>query len=339
MKKLQGIYPLLTGLILILLIEACSGPTATQRYEIMGQAQGTYYRVMYYHPDRVVLMHHMDSILDTFNYTASTYQENSIISRVNANVSTELNNDFVEIFKQAMMISEETDGAFDITVMPLVKTWGFHFEDRQKLAKTQVDSVLEFIGYDMIDYRNDSIIKKDPRTTLDYNSIAQGYSVDILAAYLDSKGIESYLVDVGGEMKSKGIKDTGDKWRVGIQKPEDSKVITNKLQAIIELHDKSMATSGNYRKFFIEDGVKYSHTIDPKTGYPVQHSLLSATVITDECSMADAYATAFMVMGLEKAKAFAKAKEGLEAYFIYSAPDGSFKVSYTDGFEDLLVEE
>lgn len=304
----------------------------------MGTAQGTYYRLIFYNDELSVTRSEVDSLLDMFNYTASTYQQNSIISRVNANDTTELNEDFVYIFNQAQQVSAETNGDFDITVMPLVKAWGFHFEDRTRLNKAQVDSVLEFVGYEKIVLKNDSILKQDPRVQIDYNSIAQGYSVDLLAKYLDSKGLECYLIDVGGEMKAKGLKPNDDKWKVGIQKPEDSQVMTNQFQAKVTLHNKALATSGNYRKFFVENGVKYSHTINPHSGYPVQHSLLSVTVIADECSLADAYATAFMVMGLEKSKAFADKKKNLDAYFIYSDASGNFLVSFTEGFQDMLSD-
>ncbi|MBI9034444.1 MAG: FAD:protein FMN transferase [Bacteroidales bacterium] len=309
-----------------------------QRQELIGQAQGTYFRIVYYDTTMTISNVEVDSLLDAFNYSASTYQKNSVISRVNANEATELDKDFLAIFNRSQEISAETDGSFDITVFPLVKAWGFHFEDRQKLNLAQVDSVLEFVGFKKVRFDGEKIVKDDPRLMIGFNAIAQGYSVDLLSDYFLSKGIQNFLIDVGGEMIARGMKPENESWQVGIQKPEETQYMTDKLQDIVSLTNKALATSGNYRKFFVEDGIKYSHTLDPKTGYPVQHSLLSVTVITDDACSADAYATAFMVMGFEKAMAFADQKQGLEAYFIFSNEKGEFMVEFTDGFKDLIAK-
>ncbi len=330
-------YHILVVITVLFLASCTPKQPELKRQELMGEAQGTYFRIVYYDSAMTISNVEIDSILDAFNYSASTYQKNSIITRVNNNEDTGLDKDFLANFNRAKEISTETGGAFDITVFPLVKAWGFHFEDRQKLSPEQVDSVLQLVGFDKISYDGSRIVKKDPRVRIGFNAIAQGYSVDLLSEYFLSKGIENFLIDVGGEMIARGLKPGEEPWKVGIQKPEESQYMTDKLQDVVILKNKAMATSGNYRKFFVEDGVKYSHTLDPKTGYPVQHSLLSATVITDDCCSADAYATAFMVMGIEKAKAFAAQKQGLEAYFIYSGENGEFLVEYTDGFKEWIM--
>ncbi len=187
--------------------------------------------------------------------------------------------------------------------------------------------------------KESKIIKSDPHIQFDFNAIAQGYSVDLIGNLLEEKGINDYLIDVGGEVLGKGKKLGGEQWKLGIQKPVDNAQYGEGLKAIIHLNNKAMATSGNYRKFYEEDGIRYSHTLDPKTGYPVQHSLLSVSVLADDCATADAWATAFMVLGLEKSKELLNSVKGLEAYFLYSVKNGEIQTYYTDGFQKVLVEE
>jgi thiamine biosynthesis lipoprotein len=199
-------------------------------------------------------------------------------------------------------------------------------------------NLLDLVGMEKVVIRNNKLIKQSPGIKLDFNAIAQGFSVDLICDFLNKQGIENYLVEIGGEVSTKGVNKNGVLWRIGIDKPIESNLSVRELQAIVQLKDMAIATSGNYRKFYEENGVKYSHTINPKTGYPERTNLLSATVLTKECIIADAFATAFMVMGLEKSYNFVKNNPELEAFFIYADENGDFQVKATDGFKKLILE-
>ncbi len=239
---------------------------------------------------------------------------------------------FSAIFQKAMEVSEKTQGAFDITVGPLVSAWGFGQGNRVKMSQHIVDSLMPLVGYHKVMLDNGKLVKTDPRIRIDYNAIAQGYAVDVVAGFLDSKGIQSYLIDIGGEVLARRTKPGGDKWSVAIEMPTKTADDPRKIQTVVLLQDMAISTSGSYRKFYEENGIRYSHTIDPSTGYPVKHTTLSVSVLADDCMTADAYATAFMVMGVEKGKEYLKKNPKLEVYFIYTAPDGSMKSYFTKGF-------
>jgi len=330
MKNLFALSFILIGLM------SCRNIITPEPVKLQGEAQGTYYAITYYDSEERNFAQEIDSLLTYFDQVASVYEPNSIISKVNKNQPYELNDIFLEIYKEGMEVSRKTGGKFDMTVMPLVNAWGFGFETRQKLDSAQVDSLLKFVGYEKIRLKNEELIKDVPGIRLDFNSIAQGYSVDWLADFLESKGIENYLVDVGGEVFASGKKPGGDFWKVGIEKPARNKSDAREIKDVVALKDKALATSGSYRKYYEENGVRYSHTINPETGYPVKHSLLSASVLADKAVTADAYATAFMVMGLEESKDFINKNPDLEAYFIYSDRDGELKTHYTQGVRELL---
>ena len=220
---------------------------------------------------------------------------------------------------RSVEVAEKTNGLFDITVAPVINAWGFGFTKKASVDSVMIDSLLDLVGYKMVRLEGKKLVKEKPQSMLDFNAIAPGYTVDILAAYLESKGITNYLVELGGEVKAKGKKNNDNDWTVGIDQPNEISTDGRPLKAIIKLKDKALATSGNYRKFYVEDGQKRAHIIDPHTGYPAKHNLLSATVLAGDCATADAYATAFMVMGLEKAKQFLAAHPELqlEVFFIY----------------------
>jgi thiamine biosynthesis lipoprotein len=205
-----------------------------------------------------------------------------------------------------------------------------------KLDSSKVDSILPLVNYENVQLINGRLIKKYPGIKIDFNAIAQGYSADLIGKILESKGIEDYLIDVGGEVLAKGTKPGNKMWKVGIEKPAENADDERKLNAVVNLKNKALATSGNYRRFFVKDGRKYSHTIDPKTGFPVNHTVLSASVLAKDCITADAYATAFMVMGLEKIKIFLKQNPDLEAYIIYTEPDGRLSAWTSNGLEELI---
>jgi thiamine biosynthesis lipoprotein len=246
---------------------------------------------------------------------------------------------FEVLFEKSEKTSEESDGDFDITIGPLTSAWGFGFNDREKVDQHIVDSLLPLVNYRNVKLENGRIIKTDPRIRFDFNAIAQGYAVDLVAGFLESKGVESYLIDIGGEVLGKGTKPDKSEWNVGIEKPASDANAERQVKTIVRLRDKALSTSGNYRKYYEENGVRYSHTIDPSTGFPVKHSLLSVSVLAPDCMTADAYATVMMVKGLEKSRPFLEAHPGIEAYFIYSDSTGEMKTWFTPGFSKLIEED
>lgn len=298
---------------------------------------GTVYHITYQHDKDlqqgiVAEMQKVDDALSTFNNT-------SIISLVNQNKSVVLNKMFADVFSMAERISQDTDGAFDITVAPMVNVWGFGFKAGSMPSKHVVDSLRNIVGYEKVRLSDGKINKADPRIMLDCSAIAKGYGVDVVAEYLQKQGVKNFIVEIGGEVVSRGISEKRLPWKIGVTKPvDDSLRQDQELQTILNVTDKAMATSGNYRNFYYKNGKKYAHTIDPKTGYPVQHSILSATVLADRCATADAYATAFMVMGLERAKMVLERHPELMAYIIYADKNGNNQVWYSPSMEEKIVE-
>ncbi len=326
-------------IVFLIVLYACGNQLQEKPVRLAGEAQGTYYSIIYYDSLQRDFQPQIDSLLTAFDLSVSLWVPNSILSRVNRNEEVLLDSHFVGNFNLSMAVAEETGGAFDPTVGELVRAWGFGFDASRHVDSLIIDSIMNFTGYRKLNIENNKLSKEDKRTTLDFNAIAQGYSVDLVGEFLEAKGITNYLVDIGGEVKAKGNKPDGSLWKIGIEKPARHKNDERELKEVITLKDKSVATSGSYRKFYEKDGVRYSHTIDPKTGYPVQHSLLSVSVIADNTALADAYATAFMVMGLEKAKQFLKDHPELDAFFISAGGNGQYKTFATDGFKKYIVEE
>jgi thiamine biosynthesis lipoprotein len=287
---------------------------------ISGQAQGTTYQITYVASQHSNFRAAFDSIFTAIDQSLSTYVPGSLISRINRNDgSPTVDAHFREVFNKAMEVSANTNGLFDVTVGPLINAYGFGPAKKQKLEPGQVDSLLQFIGYQKVQLDNNKLIKSVPGVKLDFNAIAQGYTVDLIAAFLDSKGIRNYLVELGGEVRAKGKKLDGSPWSVGIEQPNEYPEQGKALHTKVDLLDKALATSGNYKKFYVEDGKKYTHIIDPLTGTPAKNNLLSATVVAADCMTADAYATAFMVMGLERARTFLEVHPelGLKVLLIY----------------------
>jgi thiamine biosynthesis lipoprotein len=269
----------------------------------------------------------------------SPFNEKSIITAVNQNKAVQLDSMFLDVYNLAEQISEETDGAFDITVAPLVNAWGFGFKNSTMPSPYQVDSLRQIVGYQKVSLENGRIKKKDPRIMLDCSAIAKGYGCDVVAKFLRSRGIKNFMVEIGGEIVTSGLNPDRLPWKVGVTKPsEDSLSTSHELQTILNVTDMAMATSGNYRNFYYKGGKKYAHTIDPKTGYPVQHNILSATVIAKSCAGADAYATSFMVMGLEKAQKVMERRPELMAYIIYSDQNGENAIWYSPSLRNKIVE-
>ena len=303
-----------------------------------GLVFGTIYKITYQHQDD--LHEEIKAALMEVDNSLSPYNKNSIISRINHNQDTLLNEHFTQVFQLAQKVSDETEGAFDVTVAPLVNAWGFGFKNSTTIEPGTIDSLLQFVGYQKAKLENGKIVKEDSRLMMDCSAIAKGYGVDIVASTLEKKGVQHYMVDIGGEVMVKGKNSRMKTWRIGINKPvEDSLSINQELQTILEVSNVGMATSGNYRKFYYKDGKRYAHTIDPRIGLPVQHSILSATVIAKDCTTADAYATAFMVMGLEKSMDFCKKHPELDAYFICDGEGDSYEIYYTPGMEKYMVKK
>ena len=303
-----------------------------------GLVFGTVYKITYQHADD--LQNEIKEAMLEVDNSLSPYNPNSIITRINHNQDTTLNEHFTHVFELAQQISAETEGAFDITVAPLVNAWGFGFKHSIDIQPSVIDSLRQFIGYQKIKLVDGKMVKEDPRLMLDCSAIAKGYGVDRVARLLDKKGVQHYMVDIGGEVVVKGKNPRMKTWRIGINKPvEDSLSVNQELQTILEVSGIGMATSGNYRKFYYKDGKRYAHTIDPRLGTPIQHNILSATVIAKDCTTADAYATAFMVMGLEKAKAFCEQHPELNAYLICAGEGDSYEIYYTPGMEKFMIKK
>ncbi|MEI8202346.1 MAG: FAD:protein FMN transferase [Bacteroidota bacterium] len=328
-------------LILFFLIGFFSISVSAQQglMKISGEAQGTTYHISYFDTNHRNFKPQIEDLLSAVSKSISTYDSTSIISRVNNNDSTVvLDEYFLESFNTCMAVSKATDGAFDATVGPLVIGWGFSFKKKAKMDSTMVDSILKFVGYQLVEIKDGKVIKKDKRVRLDFNSVGQGYTVDLVSKLLESNNISNYIVEIGGEVYAKGHKPNGDHWKVGIEKPIDNPNGDNPLKAIVKLENKALNTSGTYRKFYIENGVKYSHEINPKTGYPARNTLLSATLLADDCKTSGVFATSFMVMGLDRAIKFLSEHHELAAYLIYTNEKGEFQVFESPELKDLLTE-
>lgn len=311
--------------------------------KLSGPAQGTTYHITYYGETAAPWQAAVDSLLDRVNQSLSTYHEGSLINQFNqADSLVTADPLFVEMVTRSREIARTSEGAFDPSVMPLVRAWGFGPDNALVPKVDNLDSLRQLVGMDKILERPGPegtlvFTKARPGVQLDFNAIAQGYTVDLLARLLESRGVTGYLVELGGEVRTRGRNPQGKAWTLGVEKPIDIAGISE-LATLIELGDQGAATSGNYRKFYEQGGVRYSHTIDPATGAPVQHTLLSTTVLAADGTTADAYATAFMVMGLAKAQAFIAAHPELklEAYFISSAAPGHYIFDATPGMQAQL---
>jgi thiamine biosynthesis lipoprotein len=317
-----------------LLLAACQRPEPVR---LAGEAQGTYYSIQYFDPEQRNLQPQIDSLLQAFDRSASLWVDSSLLRRINAGETDTLDDILCFLLQNSLHVMEYTQGAFDIRVGRLVQAWGFSFRQRSEPDSATLADLLRAahstVGFDGMRLR-----RENPDTELDFNAIAQGYASDLVAQLLDGYGIASYLVDIGGEVISRGLKPDGSHWRVGIERPAEDRYSEPVVQTAITLTNASVVTSGSYRKYYEKDGVRYSHTIDPSTGRPVQHSLLSVSVVEDQCWLADAMCTAYMVMGLDSARRFIAAHPdgpGTAAvYFIYDSC-GTLKEYATKEFNDL----
>ena len=328
------------ALIPLLLLAACKGKKS-EYLNVSGIAQGTTYHITYENSENEDYSAEIGSILKAFDQSLSIYDSTSIVSRINnGDTTVEADDWFMDVFKKSVEVSAISGGALDITIGPVVNAWGFGNGPLAKHDTAYIDSLLQYVGMDKIKLEGRKVIKKYPGVRLDVNAVAQGYSVDVISTFFEKKEIKNYLVEIGGEVRCKGTNAKNKVWRIGIDKPTDGNMTPGgELQAIIELNNKSLTTAGNYRKFFVENGIKYGHTIDPKTGFPARNTLLSATVVCDDAMTADAYDTAFMVLGLEKSKELLKKLPGIEVYFIYSNAQGEYEVYFSEGMKKRIVQE
>jgi len=324
----------------LILLVGCSGSKSSHKIKLFGEAQGTYYSIVYFDEEARDFQNEIDSLLTEFDKSVSLWVPNSILSRVNRGEENIVLDDyFIQNYNVSMEVAEQTKGAFDFTIGKLIKAWGFGFDANKTIEESMIDSLLNLSGYKKVRIEKGKVIMETVGISFDFNAVAQGYSVDLVGDFLEKENVTNYLVDIGGEVKARGQKPDGSFWKVGIEKPADNKTDDRSLKAVVKLLDKSVATSGNYRKFYEEDGIRFSHTIDPKTGRPARNRLLSVSVLHQSTAYADAYATAFMVMGFEKAKTFVEADNSLEAFFIYSDSAKNYVTYATKGFAEIIEEE
>lgn len=331
----QGVKIVFSVTLSLLLYTSCT--QQKQYYLESGGVFHTTYHIKY--ESSKPLTDKIDDELQAFNLSMNPFNPNSIISKVNRNEDIEIDEWFETVFNKSMIVSENSDGVFDVTAAPLINLWGFGFENSDSISQQKIDSIKSFVGYKKIRIENKRVIKDDPRIKLNFSAIAKGYASDVIATLLEREGVENYMVEIGGEVASKGKNPNGLCWRTGINKPEDDSTgIKNDIENTVYLCDKrGIATSGNYRNYYIKDGKKYTHTIDPRTGYPSEQSILSATIIAPDCMSADAYATAFMAMGVEAACKMAEKIPEIEYFLIYSDEETKqYRIRQSEGMQSIL---
>lgn len=300
-----------------------------------GMVFGTIYHITYQSDTNY--QKEIEAELQKVDNSLSPFNKGSIISRINRNEKVKVDEMFSEVFQLAEKISGDTDGAFDITVAPMVNAWGFGFKTGNPPTRQTIDSLRAIVGFHNVALQDGYVIKKNPKTMLDCSAIAKGYGTDVVARFLKKKGVQNFMVEIGGEIVVNGNNEKLQPWRIGINKPTDDSLNTSQaIQDVVSVSNIAMATSGNYRNFYYKNGKKYAHTIDPKTGYPVQHNILSATVFADDCATADAYATSFMVLGLDGAKKILEKHPELCAYLIYSDQKGGNQIWYSPSLQKKL---
>ena len=303
-----------------------------------GNTQGTTYSIKYISSHGINYQNDIDSILRAVDLSLSTYINESIISKINRNENVKIDSIFSRVFEMALRIANETNGLFDPTIAPLVNFWGFGYEEISNKNQNILVNLMKSVGYKKISIKNGYIIKDNPNTQIDFNAIAQGFTVDLVGEHLQKLGITNYMIEIGGELKCSGLNAEKKPWRIGIDKPSEE-IQKERYQAIIEVSNKAIASSGNYRHYKVDEktGIKYAHTINPKTGVPLQTNLLGVTVLTESCMEADALATAFMVMGMETSKKYLNNHPEIDALLIYSNSKGEWLQYQTEGFENVSV--
>ncbi|MFT5761390.1 MAG: thiamine biosynthesis lipoprotein [Polaribacter sp.] len=310
-------------LLFAVLLFSCSSKKETQIIKYEGFVFGTTYHITILHEQKINFQKSIDSLFFLVNKSLSTYISTSDVSKINSGDSTIIVDElFAEVFKKSKRIFKETDGYFDPTVGNLVNAWGFGpNESKKEIDSLSIQKMIQFVGLDKVKLKNNKIEKQFQETYLDFNSIAKGFGIDVVGRFLESKNVQDYLVEIGGEIRARGKNKKGNFWKVAIEKPNTDG--TQSFQTTIQLENESMATSGNYRKFrMTKNGKKYVHTVNPKTGFAKESNMLSASVIANsDCADVDAYATAFMAMGFEKTKSSLKKYNHIKVILIYLNKD------------------
>ena len=325
-------------LLIIGLMVLASCGKQPQKVILQGEAQGSYYAITYFDEQGRNFQHEIDSIFHAVDMSVNLWVNNSIITKVNRNEEVTLDSIFIDNFSIAQEAARLSDGYFDPTISPIVAAWGFSYKNGDSITPQLIDSLKQLVDYRKVHIENGKVIKENPAMTLDFNAIAQGYTSDMIAAFLDSRGITNYLVDTGGEIMAREGKPNGRPWIVGIEKPAENEDSERIVHTRIALRDKGLVTSGSTRKYVERDGKRYSHCIDPHTGYPVEHQLLSATVLAENSVWADALASICMVMGMEQSLPLIQSMDGVEAYYIFVNEKGDLETFATEGFKKLIVE-
>ncbi len=338
LKLHRGALASLFFIVLFLLLQLLRSGEATTPYQRdEGLIFGTIYHITYQHPES--LKEAIDDELQRFNNSLSPFSKESVITQINNNSSMQTDGWFDTVFRASQEVYRVTNGAFDPTISPFINAWGFGFSKQDSITPALIDSIRQFVGMERVSCHEGVVVKQDPRMTLNFSAIAKGYACDVIGELLASKGVNNFLVEIGGEITARGNNSRGEAWRVGINTPEEgSPALSKDIEEVVQIHNGGMATSGNYRNFYIKEGKRIAHTIDPQSGYPVQHSLLSATVIAENCMLADAYATAFMVLGVERSMEIAESLPQLEAFFIYATTDDTHAFVQTSGMSRYIKQ-
>lgn len=325
--------------VLSCIVSACNRPQL-QRISLAGETQGTYYSITYYDAQGRNLQAEVDSVLNAVDQSVSLWVDQSLLSRTNEGDTTvELDPIFLSNFYLSKEVGMLTNGYFDFTIGPLAQAWGFHRKQKREMLPEQVDSLKKLVDYRKVSIQNNKVHFENPGMRIDFNAIAQGYTTDLIAALFDNLNIQHFIIDVGGEITARNKKPDGTLWRVGIEHPSENADDDRTIQVVVNLENLGLATSGSYRKYFEKDGKRFPHAISPKTGYPVDHNLLSVTVLAKSTALADALATAFLVMGLEESKLVLKEIPDVEAFFIYWTPEQTYATYSTEGMKKIIVNE
>ncbi len=309
-----------------------------QKIVLQGLAQGSYYAITYFDELNRNFQHEIDSIFHAVDMSVNLWVDSSVISKVNRNEEVTLDFIFIDNFRIAQKAARLSDGYFDPTISPIVAAWGFSYKSGDSITPQLIDSLKQLVNYQKIRIENGKVVKENPNMKLDFNAIAQGYTSDLIASFLESRGIKNYLVDTGGEIMARGSKPNGQPWIVGIEKPAKNWDSEQVVQTRITLRDKGLVTSGSTRKYVERNGRRYSHCIDPKTGYPVEHNVLSATVMAENSVWADALASICMVMGMEKSLPLIENMDGVEVYYIFVNDQNELETFATEGFQKLIID-
>ena len=305
---------------------------------LQGLAQGSYYAVTYFDEQNRNFQREIDSIFRAVDMSVNLWVDSSVICKVNRNEDVALDSIFIDNFNIAQEAARLSDGYFDPTISPIVAAWGFSNKTGDSITPQLIDSLKQLVDYRKIRIESGKVVKENPAITLDFNAIAQGYTTDLIAQFLESRGIKNYLVDTGGEIMARGEKPDGNPWIVGIEKPAENWDSDRILQTCIALRDKGLVTSGSTRKYVERNGKRYSHCIDPKTGYPVEHNVLSVTILAKNSVWADALASICMVMGMERSLPLIQSMDGVEAYYIFANEQNALETFATEGFAELFLE-